>query len=938
MENINYLESLYRTWRKDPSSVEPAWAAYFAQQEAEPSPASATSASPASAPAPGCNHDMAYKQSRVDSMLWAYRDIGYLYAQLNPLGGDYGPDHTYIHSEDRTRYEELTLEHFGLDSRDLDTVFTAGRGLEPSPAPLREIIKGFRQTYCESIGVEFLHIQNKDMRRWLIEKMEARRNQANLSDPQRRIILQDLLRTESLEQALHTFFVGQKRFSLEGSEAIIPGLHFLVDSATKYGIQDLVIGTTHRGRLSILNTIMHMTPEEIFSTFDENVRPRMFGGTGDVKYHIGYETDHVHEDGSVVHVSLAANSSHLESIDAIVEGKARAIQDLKHQRQRQRVLPVILHGDAAFSGQGVVAETLNLSRLKGYTTGGTIHIIINNQIGFTTSSHQARSSFFPTDMAKALPVPIFHVNGDDPEALVYAADLALQFRQTFGADCVLDVFCFRRHGHNESDEPSFTHPYMYRLIKHHPGVATLYGRLCAGTGLVSEEEQNKIRQRYAENLKEALQRTRAEHIAQVNTSQGDPWEQLNPEHIHDPVDTAVPLPTLERIARTITTVPENFHTHRTLDRILARNWKAFAKSKQVDWAFAESLAFGSLVLEGLQVRLSGEDCARGTFSQRHLTWWDTRSEKPRSYTPLRHLQEGQARMDVYDSPLSEYSVLGFEYGYALVDPHALTLWEAQFGDFANGAQVIIDNYIASALHKWDRSNGLVVLLPHGNEGQGPDHSSAHLARFMQLGAGNNMQVMNLTTPAQYFHALRRQMKASFRRPMIIMSPKSLLRHPRAVSPVAELTSNHFQEVLDDTCAPDPVTHLLLCAGKVFYDLKARQDHMETKTTAIIRLEQLYPFPEQSLRSSFARYPHVRQVTWVQEEPRNYGAWAAIRERFITHFPAVDLQYTGREESASSATGSSRLHKEQQEQLVEQAFTGLTAPETAPEPAKKGDVA
>jgi 2-oxoglutarate dehydrogenase E1 component len=662
----------------------------------------------------------------------------------------------------------------------------------------------------------------------------------------------------------------------------------------------------------------------------------MFGGTGDVKYHIGYETDHVHKD-SVVHVSLVANSSHLESVDAVVQGKTRAIQDLKYGRDRQRVLPVILHGDAAFSGQGIVAETLNLSRLKGYTTGGTIHIIINNQIGFTTASHQARSTYFPTDMAKALPVPIFHVNGDDPEALIHAADMALQFRQTFAADCVLDVFCFRRYGHNESDEPSFTHPYMYRLIKNHPGVATLYGRLCAVTGVATETEQNEMRRKYAKTLKQALQRTRSEQFSQVNTSQGEAWEKLDSDYSHEPVPTGIPQQTLTRIARHITTVPENFHAHQTLERILARNWKAFSKSKRVDWAFAEALAFGSLVIEGLQVRLSGEDCARGTFSQRHMTWWDARSNKPRSYTPLRTLQEGQARMDVYDSPLSEYSVLGFEYGYALVDPHALTIWEAQFGDFVNGAQVVIDNYIASALHKWDRCNGLVLLLPHGNEGQGPDHSSGHLARFMQLAACNNMQILNMTTPAQYFHALRRQIKAGYRRPMVIMSPKSLLRHPRALSPVIDLTQEHFHEVLDDNCDPLHVTHLLICSGKVYYDLKAKQDYMETKTTAIIRLEQLYPFPEQSLQTCLARYPQVHQVTWVQEEPKNYGAWASIRDRFITHFPAIDLQYVGRDESASSAAGSSRLHKEQQEQLVEQASAGLNVPKATLVSAKKGDI-
>ncbi|HEC02341.1 MAG TPA: 2-oxoglutarate dehydrogenase E1 component, partial [Phycisphaerales bacterium] len=528
------------------------------------------------------------------------------------------------------------------------------------------------------------------------------------------------------------------------------------------------------------------------------------------------------------------------SIDAVVLGKARALQDRKHGSEPRRVLPVLLHGDAAFCGQGVVAEVLNLSRLKGYTTGGTIHIIINNQIGFTTAARDARSSLFPTDVAKALPVPIFHVNGDDPEAFVYAADLALKFRQTFGGDCVLDVFCYRRHGHNETDEPSFTHPYMYRLIKDHPSVGAIYGRYCAETSVVSEQEQASITQKYVEALKQALQRERAEPVTSISTGQGPEWDQIERRYPCEGADTKVAESTLRDIGRQILEVPDGFHVHRTLARILSRKKKAFEEDSFVDWSLAESLAFGSLLKEGIPVRLSGEDSVRGTFSQRHLTWWDVESEQPSHHTPLKALASGQTKLALFDSPLSEYSVLGFEYGYSLVSPNALVVWEAQFGDFVNGAQVVIDNYIASAESKWDRSSGLVLLLPHGSEGQGPDHSSAHLERFLQLAADNNIQICNVTTPAQYFHVLRRQVKMSCRKPLIIMTPKSLLRHPKVISPVADLADGGFEQILDDSCDRDQVRRVLLCSGKVYYDLLARREETQRTDSAIVRVEMLYP--------------------------------------------------------------------------------------------------
>jgi len=916
MNNITYIENLYQQWKKNPTSVDASWSSYFSEgartEEVLPRPK-----------APAGRDDMAYRQSRVDSLLWAYRDIGYLYARLNPLGGDFGPEHDYLRHEVPDVYEKLTLEQFRIPQEDLDTVFSAGRVMKPSPAPLREIIKAFEETYCGSIGVEFLHIQNKKIRHWLIEKMESTRNRPALDAAQKRIILEDLIRTEALEQMLHRSFVGQKRFSLEGSEVIIPGLHFLVDSASRYDIEEFVIGTTHRGRLAILNTILHMTPEEIFSRFEENFRPELSGGSGDVKYHIGYETDHILDNGEKVHISMAANASHLESVDGIVQGKARALQDKEKDDRRKRILPVLLHGDAAFSGQGVVAENFNLSKLAGYTTGGTIHIIINNQIGFTTSARDFRSSVFPTDAAKALAVPIFHVNGDDPEAVVYAADLALQFRHKFGADCVIDVFCYRRHGHNEADEPSFTHPHMYQIVSNHPGPSAIYGKKLAEDDVVGEQEQASIKEQYMNSLKQALENSKSEPISQIDTTQGPEWAGISSRYSHGKVDTGVAESILRRIAGHILTVPEGFNIHPILGRILKRKRDTFEKKSIVDWSFAEALAFGSLLLERIHVRLSGEDCVRGTFSQRHLRWWDTKSKERRSYTALQAIDEEQAELMAYDSPLSEYSVVGFEYGYSLINPYSLVIWEAQFGDFSNGAQVIIDNYIASAESKWGRSSGLVLLLPHGYEGQGPDHSCAHLERFLQLAACDNIQVCNVTTPAQYFHLLRRQVKAGFRKPLVLMTPKSLLRHPKVVSPIGELAEGAFSEVLEDSCEPDNIEKILLCSGKIYYDLIAQRNETDNDSTALIRIEQFYPFPEQALGSCLEKYSHVPNVTWIQEEPKNYGAWSYINESFRTYLPQINLKYLGRDESSSSATGSFKQHEAEQKKLVEDAFNLVT---------------
>lgn len=914
MENLDYIEERYLQWQKDPSSIDRSWADYFNQPPAD------TSINKSSVPlrAESLEPFQKIEQSRVDSLIWAFRDIGYLYSRLNPLG-DYTPDHSYIPHAVEGEFEKLTLEEFGIPPEDLDRVFFAGKSMKPSPAKLRVIVEAFQSTYCSSIGVEFLHIQNKKIRRWLIDTMESTRNKANLTLEQRRTIMADLVRTEELEHFLDAFFIGQKRFSLEGAEALIPALHFLVNQAAEQGMDTVAIGTTHRGRLSILSTILDMSPEEIFSRFDENYRVGMFQGSGDVKYHIGYSTMHVNENGTSVRVDLAANPSHLEAIDGVLEGKARAFQDRIGDERHERVVPVLIHGDAAFSGQGVVAETLNLSHLPGYSTGGTIHIVINNQIGFTTPARSARSTFFPTDVAKMLPVPIFHVNGDDPESIVYVIDLAMRFRQTFGLDCIIDIFCYRRHGHNEGDEPSFTHPYMYRLINNHPSVATIHGEMCAQKEIISKQEQEHIREEYRTQLKAALDRARAEPVTVGLSAQGDDWDAVSFSYSWDRVSTGVPEDRLRSIAGQITAIPANFSIHPKLRQIIEGKSRLLAEKKQIDWAFAESLAFGSLLNEGIPVRLTGQDTDRGTFSQRHLTWWDTESPTPNHYTPLSMLSGQHTPFMVFDSPLSEYSVLGFEYGYSLVNPRALVAWEAQFGDFTNGAQVIFDNFISCGESKWHLRSGLVALLPHGNEGQGPDHSSAHLDRLLQSCAEENIQVCNATTPAQYFHLLRRQVLCSFRKPLIILAPKSLLRHPLVLSYLSDLVEGAFEPVLDDPWKIEGAKRVLLCSGKVFYDLYEYREKTSQSDVAIVRIEQLYPFPAVKLQAILSKYAGATEIYWVQEEHKNFGAWSFIREQILSTLPHVRLAYVGRVESASPATGRLKHHRLEQQKVIESAF-------------------
>jgi 2-oxoglutarate dehydrogenase E1 component len=946
LTSLEFVEELYEAWLQDPSSVDSGWQGFFRDFDQRGSldlgpprrriRMAAHGAVPGYAPELSEDRYGRSKQSRVDSLLWAYRDVGYFYAYLNPLRPKHEPSQNYLYPRAKGAYEQLSIEAFGLAAEDLDQEFSAGRSMQPFKAPLREILQAFQETYCSTFGVEFLHIQNKPIRNWLLHTMESCRNKPGFSTAEQKSILEDLIKAEEFEQFLHKTFIGQKRFSLEGAEVVVPALHSLVNSASGSGIDEIVIGTAHRGRITILNQILNMPAGEIFTLFEDNHKAGQYGGSGDVKYHLGFSTDHGHEDGTSVHVTLVSNPSHLESVDGAVEGKTRAVQSQPRwgsfMKATKRVLPVILHGDAAFSGQGVVAEIFNLSQLRGYHTGGTIHVIINNQIGFTTSSRDSRSTFFPTDVAKMTSVPVFHVNGDDPEAVVYAMGLALRFRQKMSQDVIVDIICYRRHGHNEGDEPSFTNPRMYKLIRKHPGVTRKYAESCAEWGVMSVEEQQALRKVYAAGLRQALKTARENPPEPtLKPFQGDEWQGLHGHYTQEPVATGVNRKLLLQIADTLTTVPEGFNIHAKLKRILQDKKRRLEQDGTMDWASAEALSFGTTLLDRIPIRLSGQDCERGTFSQRHCAWWDTESAEALPYVPLNHLADKQARFYAYDSPLSEYSVLGFEYGFSLSSPRTLVIWEAQFGDFSNGAQVIIDNFIAAAETKWQRSSGLVLLLPHGYEGQGPEHSSAHLERFLQLGAEDNMEVCNLTTPGQYFHLLRRQMNRDFRKPLVLMSPKSLLRHPLAVSRLEELTGGHFQPVLDAipvtaalaATTPDGhgqgVKRLVFCSGKVYYDLWERRQELDAVDTRIIRIEQLYPFPVEALRKTLDSYEGVQELLWAQEEPENRGALRYLREQLLKHLPDRAFTYISRPASASPAVGSHRQHVAEQRELVDRAL-------------------
>ena len=906
-----YLEDLQREWRRDPGSVPETWR-YFFEGMAFGSRRMMPAASDPGAVDPAERARHARMQSNAASLIYAYRSQGHLIAQTDPLGSN------------PTQIEALEMRNWGFSEADLDEVFDTGHLGAADRLPLRDIIAILRQTYCSSVGIEYIHIQDRRMRRWIQEEFEPVRGRPNPSREEQLATLDALVDAEQFESFTHSRYPGQKRFSLEGAEGLIPALRGLIEAAPRLGCEEIVFGMAHRGRLNVLANILGQSYEEIFSEFEGSVLPSTVQGDGDVKYHKGYSSTWKTRGGDPVHLTLTANPSHLEAVNPLVEGRARAKQRQRGDtHERKRVLPLLLHGDAAFAGQGVVAETLNLSQLAGYRTGGTIHVIINNQIGFTTLPEESRSSPYPTDVAKMLEAPILHVNGDDPEAVVFAVELALRFRQRFHRDVVVDMVCYRRHGHNEGDDPAFTQPHLYDKIKDRPSARLLYMEQLVERGVLTQEQAEQRIADFRARLETALEKARSEQAPLVSRAFDGRWRGLGAVFSHESAKTAPDRETLTLVAKSINTVPEGFRINPKVARQLPKRLEAFEAGGNIDWAFAEALAFGTLLLEGTPVRLSGQDSQRGTFSHRHAVWQDV--ERKEHFIPLNNLADYQSRFCVYNSSLSEAAVLGFEYGYSLSEPDMLILWEAQFGDFVNGAQVIIDQFIVSAESKWQRDSGIVLLLPHGYEGQGPEHSNAYLERFLAAGAQNNIQVFNLTTPAQYFHMLRRQVKRKFRMPAVLMAPKSMLRHKRAVSEVSELTSGTFEEVLPDTDAPTRTRRLVLCTGKVYWDLVVKRRKDSVEDVAIVRVEQLYPFHEEKFRQVVAAYAEAEEVVWVQEEPRNRGAWSFmfphLLELFPEHYRAGRLGYVGREASASPATGSLKIHREEQDRLVDEAIIG-----------------
>jgi 2-oxoglutarate dehydrogenase E1 component len=894
--NPEYIDELYRSYQEDPTSVSPDWQLFFAGFNF-----AGTQDGPTAA------QDDA--QSRVASLIFAHRSRGHRSARINPLEDDTEP-----------QFDQLEIEDFGFSSADLNTVYDTGHLGMPQRATLGEIVSMLRETYCGSVGVEYIHIQNRDIRRWLQKEMEPVRNHRAWEDADRRRILGQLIDAEIFETFIHSRYQGQKRFSLEGAESVIPALHQFVETAAATGADEIVMGMAHRGRLNVLANILRKPYDLIFHEFEDNTQPFSESG-GDVKYHRGYSSSYATLSGQNVHISLTANPSHLEAVNPVVEGRARAKQRRRGDTEkRSLILPLLLHGDAAFAGQGLVAETLNLSQLEGYRTGGTVHLIINNQIGFTTAPGDARSTVYCTDVAKMIEAPIFHVNGDDPEAVCFVMDLALRFRQRFHQDVVVDMWCYRKHGHNEGDEPAFTQPVMYQKIRNRPSVRELYQLQLESAHVLTLDESAHLSEDFTSRLYDAF--TSVKESCRLDADDGHAftslWSGLDNAYSHSPCETGVPHPTLMSVARALTTVPDGFDLNRKIARRLPAQLKAVEDRATVDWGLAELLAFGSLLSENLPVRLSGQDSIRGTFSHRHAGWFDTHTGE--KYMPLNHIADDQASICAYNSMLSEAAVLGFDYGYGLVEPNMLVIWEAQFGDFSNGAQVIIDQFVTAAMDKWERACGLVMLLPHGYEGQGPEHSNAYLERYLAACAEDNIQVCNLTTPGQYFHALRRQLKRPFRRPLVVMSPKSLLRHKKAVTPVDDLVDGRFHEFLADPAAPAAAERLLLCSGKVYYDLaEARAEAGLEDRVAIVRVEQFYPFNEALFRSVTDAHRGAEQVIWVQEETRNRGGWAYMLPRLTALFPDHTVRYVGRAPSASPATGSARVHREEQEALVREAL-------------------
>lgn len=865
--------------------------------------------------------DMVHKQASVLQLIRAYRVRGHLQADVNPLGYYW------------TYHPELDPGKYGLTIWDLDRRFITGGLGGQDILPLRESLDVLRQTYTRKIGIEFMHISDPSEKRWLQERIEPIRSEEQLSHESQIRLLQRLNAAEAFERFLHTKYIGHKRFSLEGAETLIPLLDAILSDAADQDVNEVVIGMTHRGRLNVLANILNKPYEVIFSEFEGSIDPNTTQGSGDVKYHLGAKGKHMAPSGSEVSLTLASNPSHLEAVSPVVEGLVRARQDVLRIKNIgapggdyfDTVIPVLIHGDAAFAGQGVVAETLNLSQLRGYKTGGTIHIVINNQIGFTTIPSDARSSTYATDIARMIQAPIFHVNGDDPEACMRVARMALDYRQVFNKDVVIDMLCYRVHGHNEGDEPTYTQPLLYKRIDEKRSIRKLYTESLLRRGEMKPDEAEKMLDDYRARLEEAFERTKelperdAREAMEVIRKRKEQEEKLGV------VETKASAEDLEAVVHALGNLPEGFNVHKKLVRQFERRDKLYFEEKKVDWGFAEALAFGTLLLEGITVRMSGQDTRRGTFSHRHAVLYD--QETGEEYIPLNHIRQDQASLLIYDSLLSEYAALGFEYGYSIGAPEKLVIWEAQFGDFINGSQIIIDQFLSAAEEKWGQRSSMVLLLPHGYEGQGPEHSSARLERFLQACAENNMIVCNLSTPANYYHALRRQVKREPKKPLIVMAPKSLLRHPLVVSSPEEFYEGRFNRIYPATADPAEAERVLFCSGKVYYDLlQAMEGKPEVQSRiAISRLEQFYPFPEEEVREEIGRFRNASNFYWVQEEPSNMGAWSFVRYQFDRVLEEVQgnceqkIRYIGRPAAASPATGSAKVHTLIQEKILAEAL-------------------
>ena len=946
-----FVETLYARFKADPSSVEPGWRDWFdglenavtgpswgnpawppkdtdaltaaldpTQMEPAPAPARAGKpapvAAPAAAPALADIHKAANDSIRAMMLIRTYRVRGHLAANLDPLG-----------LSKREMPEDLKTEYHGFTDAELDRPVYLGGTLGLETATIREVVAILRANYCGNVGLEYMHIADVEERRFLQDRMEGKDKAIQFTVDGKKAILSKVIQAEQYEKFLGRKYVGTKRFGLDGGEAMIPALESVIKYGGAMGVNEIVFGMAHRGRLNVLTNVMGKPYRVVFHEFaGGSDNPDDIGGSGDVKYHLGSSTDREF-DGISVHMSLVANPSHLEAEDPVVLGKVRAIQTLANDLgAHAAALPVLIHGDAAFAGQGIVWECFGFSGIRGYNTGGCIHFVINNQIGFTTSPQFARSSPYPSDVAKGVQAPIFHVNGDDPEAVTFACKMAIEYRQTFHRDVVIDMWCYRRFGHNEGDEPSFTQPLMYAAIKNHPPVSTVFGQRLLAEGVVDQAWIDEQIHQFTTLLEGEFEAGTGYKPNKADWFAGR-WSGLHApadaESARRNVDTGIEKKLFDSLGRTLTTVPDSIKIHKTLARVLDAKREMFRTGEHFDWATGEALAFGALLSEGYGVRLSGQDSGRGTFSQRHAVWIDQTDEH--KYLPLAQIEHG--RVEILDSPLSEYGVLGFEYGYALADPKTLVLWEAQFGDFANGAQIMIDQFIASGEAKWLRANGLVMLLPHGYEGQGPEHSSARIERFLQLCAGDNMQVANCTTPANYFHLLRRQMHRSFRKPLIVFTPKSLLRHKLAVSAAADFQiDSHFRRILSDPKAPADadVNRLVLCSGKVAYDLMEARDAAGDTNTAIVRLEQLYPFPGDPLAERLRRMTNLEEVVWAQEEPKNNGAWFFVEPGIEAALAAAKCtvaraRYAGRAASASPATGLMKRHQLEQAALIADAL-------------------